>query len=224
MLRGEKRANNGRANSTNGQDRRDGVSDQIDDFVATIEFEKLISIPSHLPSPAVSPHASSVSVHPLSGDYQPNNTSDVSTSSTLCNTEMSVEQGVDCETPALFHSPSTSAAKPLLPKSLFPAQQVNERMLIQGGAGSAKKTKKEKENIALSATSSTFTSSTSTTTCTVVPCTSLLLETIRKRASQIEKDVSKPPYLHCFLSILFLCALCSRPRLTYSAVTADDLS
>jgi hypothetical protein len=223
MLRGEQRANNGRANSSNGQERRDGVSDQIDDFVANIEFEKLISIPTNHSSPAVSRHASGVSVRPLSGDYQPHNTTNVSTSSTLGNTEMSVEQGVDCETPALFHSPSTSAAKPLQPKSLFPAQQVNDRMLIQGGAGSAKKKKekeKEKENHALSATSST---STSTTTCTVVPCTSLLLETIRKRANQIEKDVSKPPYLHCFFSILFWCTLCSRPRLTFSAVNADYL-
>jgi hypothetical protein len=220
MLRGEQRANNGRANSSNGQERRDGVSDQIDDFVATIEFEKLISIPSHLSSPAVSPHASSLTVHPLSGNYQPTSTSDVPTSSTPSNPEMSVEQGVDCETPALFHSPSTSASKPLLPKSLFPAQQVNDRMLVQGGAGSAKKNKKEKEkeNNALSATSST---STSTTKYTVVPCTSLLLETIRKRASQIEKDVSRPPYLH--FSILFLCALCPRPRLTFSAVNTDDL-
>lgn len=221
MLRGEQRANNDRAFHTNGQERRDGVSDQIDDFVATIEFEKLISIPSHLSSPAVSHHASGVSVHPLSGDYQPHNTTNVSTSSALSNTGMSVEQGVDCETPALFHSPFTSAAKPLLPKSLFPAQQVNERMLIQGGAGSARKKKKkekEKENNALSATPSA-----STTTCTVVPCTSLLLETIRKRSSQIEKDVSKPPYLYCFFSIRFLCALYPRPRLSFSAVNADDL-
>jgi hypothetical protein len=212
MLRGEQRANNNRANSSNGQERRDGVSDQIDDFVATIEFEKLISIPSHLSSPAVSRHASDVSVRPLSGDYLPHNTTNISTSSTLSNTEMSVEQGVDCETPALFHSPSTSAAKPLLPKRLFPAQQVNDRMLIQVGSGSAKKKEKEKENHALSATTTT------TATCTVVPCTSLLLETIRKRASQIEKDVSKPPYLHCFFSILFLCASCPRTRLTLSAV------
>ena len=205
MLHGEQRANNGRANSTNGQERRDGVSNQIDDFVATIEFEKLISIPSHLSSPAVSPHASGLPLHPLSGDYQPNNTSNASTSSALQNADMIVEQGVDCETPALFHSPSSSAAKPLLPKSLFPAQGAGDRMLIQGGAESSKKGKKEKEKEREreKANNTLSVSSTPTTNCTDIPCTSLLLETIRKRASQIEKDVSTTSYIHCFFSKLF---------------------
>ena len=238
MLHGERRANNGRAFGSNGQESGDGVSDQIDEFVATIEFEKLISIPSYLPSPAVSPHASGLASHPLSGNYQPT-TSSVSTSGTLKNAEMIVEQGADCETPALFHSPSTSASKPLLPKSLFPAQRVDGRMLIQGGAKSPKKNKKEEKEKEEKGRevekekgreieekgrgsekgNSTLPMSTSSSTCTAIPCTSLLLDTIRKRANQIEKNVSTASYLHtCFCSMLLIRALCWRSRLAVTAV------
>ena len=175
MLHEEQRAGRSRDFGTNRQEIGDHVSSQLDDFVASIELEKLISIPPNLSSLPCSPCATRLPSDHLRGDYQPNNVFDRPTFTAIENCEMNIEKDVDCETPALFQSPSSSAAKPLLPKSLFPAQRADDRLLMQGGTESTTK----KTNHQFPAYSH---------------CTSLLLENIRKRANQIEKDVGTHVY------------------------------
>ena len=180
MLHEEQRAKQGKGPGTNRQEVGDSVTSQLDEFVAFVELEKLISIPSNLQSPPLSPCAIHPGIDYHNGDYGSNNPSNGS-SSTSCSSALQTTEIIDdCETPALFQSPSSTADRPLLPKSLFPVQRVdgngngngNGRVLMQ-----SKGSESSSKRIADDLSSST-------------PCTSLLLEVMRKRANQIEKDVS----------------------------------
>ena len=176
MLHEEQRAKHGKGPDTSRQEVGDSVTSQLDDFVAFIELDKLISVPTNLPSPPLSPCAIRPVVDYHSGDYGSNNPSNGSTSSSSA--LQTTEMNNDCETPALFQSPSSTADRPLLPKSLFPVQRVDGN---GNGNGRALAQSKGSES-SLERTADDLSSST--------PCTSLLLEAMRKRANQIEKDVS----------------------------------
>lgn len=175
MLHEEQRTKQGKGLGTNRQEVGDSVTSQLNDFVAFIELKKLISVPSNLQSPPLSPCAIRPLIGYHNGDYGSKNPSNgsTSTSSSSSSALQTIEMNDDCETPALFQSPSSSATGPLLPKSLFPVPRVDGDGIVLTQSKESESSKRIADDLSSS-----------------TPCKSLLLESMRKRANQIEKDVS----------------------------------